>query len=202
MTQKVGIVDYGIAGNILNIAKALENAQANIQILKGPSEFKNVSKLVIPGVGSFSDGMKELKESGMTEEILKFATSQKPVLGICLGMQILASIGFEYGETEGLKLVRGEVRPMRCKHVVPHMGFNTLRIIGKSPLFEKVDEVSSYYFMHSFEFINYTDIIALTEYSGYEFVSAVQHNNIFGVQFHPEKSREAGIQVFKNFLNI
>ncbi|WP_374322077.1 imidazole glycerol phosphate synthase subunit HisH [Aquipseudomonas alcaligenes] len=202
MSQCVGVVDYGSAGNTFSIVRALELAGAQPRVIKTPNELLNVDKLVLPGVGSFTDGMAELNASGMAGAVREWAAGGRPLLGICLGMQILCDVGFEYGETEGLGLVRGEVREMQCKGVVPHMGFNRVAVQGESPLLKGLGGDESLYFMHTFEVQNYTNIIALTEYAGHQFVSAVQRDNVFGVQFHPEKSREAGIRIFQNYLSL
>lgn len=202
MTQRIGVIDYGSAGNTFSMIRALELAGAAVRVVKNPEDLKGLDKLVLPGVGSFKDGMSELNASGMANAVQEWVAAGSPLLGICLGMQLLCDIGFEYGETAGLALIRGEVRSMQCKGVVPHMGFNRIIVQGDSPLFNGVEGDDSFYFMHSFEVQNYTDIIALSEYAGHQFVAGVQRENVFGVQFHPEKSRQAGIRVFQNYLSL
>ncbi|MGY2285374.1 imidazole glycerol phosphate synthase subunit HisH [Pseudomonas gingeri] len=202
MSQQIGVVDYGAAGNVFSISRAIEYAGAKVKVVKRPQDVVGVDKLVMPGVGSFVDGMRELNASGMSEAILEYVATTRPLLGICLGMQVLSKVGFEYGETTGLGLILGEVRPMQCKGVVPHMGFNTLSLVNESPLLRGVSATDLFYFMHSYEMQNYTDIIALTAYAEHQIVSAVQRENIFGLQFHPEKSRQAGIRIFENFLAL
>jgi len=202
MSQQIGVVDYGAAGNVFSISRALEYAGAKVKVVKRPRDISGVDKLVMPGVGSFIDGMRELNASGMSDVIREYAGAGHPLLGICLGMQVLSNVGFEYGETEGLKLIRGEVRAMECKGVVPHMGFSPVSVVTDSPILKGVSPTDLFYFMHSFEVQNYTDIIALSDYAGHQFVSGVQRENIFGLQFHPEKSRQAGIRIFENFLAL
>lgn len=202
MTASVGVVDYGSAGNTFSIVRALECAGAKVKVIKQPSDIQDVDRLVLSGVGSFSDGMHELRSSGLAEAVIQWVHAERPLLGICLGMQILSEVGFEYGESQGLGLIRGEVRPMQCKGVVPHMGFNRIVKIVDSPLLRGLVEDDLFYFMHSFEVQNYTNITALTDYAGHQFVSAVQRGNVYGVQFHPEKSRQAGLRVFRNFLSL
>jgi len=202
VTQRIGVVDYGSAGNTFSMVRALEFAGAGVSLVKRSEDLKGLDKLILPGVGSFKDGMSELNASGMAVAVQEWAAEGRPLLGICLGMQILCDIGFEYGETEGLGLIRGEVRTMQCKGVVPHMGFNRIVVQDDSPLLKGVGSDDTLYFMHSFEVQKYTNIIALTEYAGHQFVSGVQHDNVFGVQFHPEKSREVGIRIFKNYLSL
>lgn len=198
MKSLIGVVNYGIAGNIHSIKKAIEKAGGEVLIIEDPHAFLKVEKVVIPGVGSFKDAMYELGQSGLLEGL---KTLDKPVLGICLGMQILAKLGYEYGKTGGLGLINAEVKPILCDAQVPHMGFNSLEVIKTNALLKGLED-EQFYFMHSFEFVNYTDISALTEYAGHKFVSAIHKENIYGVQFHPEKSREAGIQLFKNFIDL
>ncbi|MDQ7059369.1 MAG: imidazole glycerol phosphate synthase subunit HisH [Ghiorsea sp.] len=200
MTELVGVVNYGIAGNVHSVRKALEKAGGSVCTINNPSDFKRVGKLVIPGVGSFKDAMRELKNAGMLEP-LKEAVSEMPTLGICLGMQILASLGFEYGKSEGLCVINAEVKPVLVDAKVPHMGFNTIKVVRPNELLKGLEE-EEFYFMHSYEFVNYTDISSLTEYAGHKFVSSIHREHVYGVQFHPEKSRRAGISLFKNFLAL
>ena len=198
MSQLTGIVNYGIAGNIHSIKKAVEQAGGNVLLIENPEDFKCVERVIIPGVGSFKDGMYELQKDGLIEAITMF---EKPILGICLGMQVLATLGFEYGKTEGLAMIDAEVKKMVCDGRIPHMGFNTIHVVRNNPLLQGLEK-ESFYFMHSYEVVNYTDIAALSEYAGHTFVSSIQKENVYGVQFHPEKSREAGIRLFQNFIGL
>ena len=198
MKNIIGIVNYGIAGNIHSVQKALEKAGGNTLIIDKPSDFDLADKLVIPGVGSFKDAMQELENDGFISPIQEFS---KPILGICLGMQIMANLGFEFGNTKGLNLIDAEVKPILCSGKIPHMGFNRITVENPNILLNGV-ESEKFYFMHSYEMVNYTDITALTKYSGHSFVSAIHKDNLYGVQFHPEKSREAGIKLLSNFINL
>jgi len=198
MKNTIGIVNYGIAGNIHSVQKALEKAGSNTLIINKPSDFDLVDKLVVPGVGSFKDAMQELENDGFISSIQEFS---KPILGICLGMQIMADLGFEFGNTKGLGLIDAEVKPILCSGKIPHMGFNRIIVESSNILLDGV-ESEEFYFMHSYEMVNYTDIIALTKYNGHSFVSAIHKDNLYGVQFHPEKSREAGIRLLSNFINL
>lgn len=200
MSNIIGLINYGIAGNIHSIKKAIEKAGGVVKIINTKEELESVEKLVIPGVGSFKDAMQELQKSGLLDA-LKVAATTKPTLGICLGMQILSTLGFEYGKTKGLSLINAEVKPMIVDAKVPHMGFNKIDVVKSNRLLNGLEN-EEFYFMHSYEVVNYTNIAALTEYEGHKFVSSLQQNNLYGVQFHPEKSREAGIKLFKNFIEL
>jgi len=196
----IGLINYGIAGNIHSIKKAIEKAGGTVKIVNNEEELNSIDKIVIPGVGSFKDAMNELEKDELLEP-LKKAIKIKPTLGICLGMQILSTLGFEYGKTQGLDTIKAEVKPILVDAKVPHMGFNTIDVVKSNPLLNGL-ESEEFYFMHSYEMVNYTDIVSLTDYVGHKFVSSIQKDNIYGVQFHPEKSREAGIKLFQNFIEI
>lgn len=198
MSNLVGIVNYGTAGNIHSVSKALQKAGAEVVVINTPEDFRKVPRIVLPGVGSFKEGMAELESDGFIDSIQAF---EGPILGICLGMQILSSLGYEHGQTKGLNLIKAEVKPMECSGKVPHVGFNNIEVLKNSLLLNGIEK-EMFYFMHSYEVVNYTDMLALSEYANHKFVSAVEQGSIFGVQFHPEKSREAGIKLFKNFLAV
>lgn len=200
MSNIIGLINYGIAGNIHSIKKAIEKAGGIVKIVNNEDELNGVDKIVIPGVGSFKDAMSELEKDKLLGP-LKEAIQSKPTLGICLGMQILSTLGFEYGKTEGLGVIQAEVKPMLVDAKVPHMGFSRIELIKPNKLFNGLEN-EEFYFMHSYEMVNYTDIATLTSYAGHKFVSSVQKDNLYGVQFHPEKSREAGIKLFKNFIDL
>jgi imidazole glycerol-phosphate synthase subunit HisH len=194
----IGIVNYGIAGNIHSVKKAIDQAGGKTLVINKPSDFNLVDKLVIPGVGSFKDAMQELENDNFIELIQEF---DRPILGICLGMQILSTIGFECGTTKGLDLIQAEVKPIVANDVIPHMGFNTIDVINTNKILYDLG-CEEFYFMHSYSVVNFHDVSSTTTYGGHQFVSSINNNNIYGVQFHPEKSREAGIKLFKNFINL
>ena len=198
MSNTIGIVNYGIAGNIHSVKKAIEKAGGNTLVINSPTDFGLVDKIVIPGVGSFKDAMHELENDGFIDPLKEF---NKPILGICLGMQILAELGFEFGKTSGLGLINAEVKLILCDAKIPHMGFNKIRVINSNELLDGVEN-EEFYFMHSYEMVNYTDISALTKYDNHNFVSAIHKDNLYGVQFHPEKSRESGIKLLSNFIEL
>jgi len=198
MSNIVGIVNYGIAGNIHSIQKALKTAGATTVVINTPEQFNEVDKIVLPGVGSFNDAMQELENDGFIDPI---KNTRKPILGICLGMQILSTLGYEYGKTEGLNLINAEVKLMLVEAKVPHVGFSHITVVNSNELLKGIEH-EEFYFMHSYEVVNYTDISALANYANHQFVCAIKKGNIYGVQFHPEKSRQAGIELFKNFVNL
>jgi len=198
MNNIIGIVNYGVAGNIHSVKKAIEKAGGETLVINSPNDFDLVGKIVIPGVGSFKDAMQELKIDGFIDKLKEF---DKPILGICLGMQILAKLGFEFGKTRGLGLLDAEVKPILCDAKIPHMGFNKIQVISKNKVLEGVED-KEFYFMHSYEVVNYTDIASLTKHGNHSFVSAIHKDNIYGVQFHPEKSREPGIRLLSNFIDL
>ncbi len=198
MSNIIGVVNYGIAGNIHSIKKAIIEAGGVAVVIDKPEQFEDVDKLVLPGVGSFKDAMQKLKNDGFLEPLQK---NTKPILGICLGMQILSSLGFEYGKTKGLNFIQAEVKPILVDDVIPHVGFNTLDVINSNEVLNGLEN-EEFYFMHSYEVVNYINIASLTEYDEHKFISSIKKDNIYGVQFHPEKSRKAGIKLFKNFINL
>ena len=198
MSNVIGIVNYGVAGNIHSIEKAIKKAGGKVLIIKSVEDFKSVDKVVIPGVGSFKEAMQELENDGFIDVLRSF---DKPMIGICLGMQILSSLGFEYGKTQGLGIINAEVKPVQCNAKVPHMGFGKIQVVADNKILRGIEE-EEFYFMHSYEVVNYTNITSLTEYGGHSFVSSIKKDNIYGTQFHPEKSREAGIKLFANFVNL
>jgi imidazole glycerol phosphate synthase glutamine amidotransferase subunit len=188
-----------MSGNIYNIVNAFSALDVEVGIIESSIDFDKYDKIVIPGVGAFPDAIKEINERNLREDLVKNINS-KPTLGICLGMQILCTVGFEFEETNGLDVVKAEVRQLFTKGKIPRMGFGKLQIVKDSELFNDISSEDEFYFMHSFEVVNYTDVLALTEYSNHQYVCAFQKDNIYGVQFHPEKSRDAGLKLLGNFL--
>jgi len=198
------IIDYGMS-NLGSIRRALEECGADVIVSDNPDDLKNAERIVLPGVGSFADGMASLKNHGWIEAIKgEVLDNEIPILGICLGMQLLATRGFENGETDGLGLIQGEVVRMHAKDAnerIPHVGWNEIHKVKENPLLESINDGSDFYFVHSYHFMpgNIEDVLTTTPYCG-GFVSSVQRNNISGVQFHPEKSIPVGFQLLKNFL--
>lgn len=203
--MSVVIIDYGMS-NLGSIRRALEECGASIVVSDNPHDLKTADKIILPGVGAFGDGMKNLNEQGWTKIIKEEVLGNKiPILGICLGMQLLASKGYEGGEFDGLNLIEGEVvkfTPIADERI-PHVGWNEIFKTKENVLFDGIENGSDFYFVHSYYFKtkNLEDVISTTPYCG-TFASAVNRNNIFGTQFHPEKSIPLGFNVLKNFLSI
>ena len=198
MNDCIGIVDYGASGNVFSVKGALEEAGADVFIINKPSDFERASKVVIPGVGSFGNAMKYLHQNKLVAPIRSF---DKPILGICLGMQILATLGHEHGRAHGLNLVNGETVALNVEAVTPHLGFQKIDVVKSNKLLMNC-EGKEFYFMHSFELVNCLDVASTSNYEKYTFISSIHRANVYGVQFHPEKSRQAGIDLLKNFINI
>jgi glutamine amidotransferase len=201
MAKKVAIIDYGL-GNLRSVIRGLEKAGSAAVITSDAAEIAASDGIVLPGVGAFSEGMEQL---GALKETVVAATHDVPLLGICLGMQMLMEMSEEHGEHPGLGLVPGNVRrfPRVSGYKVPHMGWNTLHIERpENPLFKGFGSDESVYFVHSyyadtpFEFtLTTTDYIC-------PFASSIYHRNVYGVQFHPEKSGVAGLRLLKNFIDM
>ncbi|SMC10131.1 imidazole glycerol phosphate synthase subunit HisH [Nitratiruptor tergarcus] len=204
--MKIAIIDYNM-GNLRSVSNAFEKIGNPATIEKDPEKLKEYDKLILPGVGAFGDAMEHLRQSALQEAIIEFAQSGKPILGICLGMQLLFEKSYEFGEHQGLGLIPGEVVPFdksRFEHrlKVPHMGWNELFVQKETPIFRGLPQAFYLYFVHSYHAVcDDAYAIGKTVY-GYEFVSAVQKENIFGLQPHPEKSHENGLKILKNFVEL
>ena len=200
------VIDYGM-GNTGSVKRALEECGASEVVISHYEEdFDRCTHAILPGVGSFADAMKNLQEGGLVNRIKKLAVEDKiPFLGICLGMQLLASGSEENGPAEGLNLIPGDVKLFQPENGerVPHVGWNEIHAIQPHPLLENIKDKSDFYFVHSYHFIPGSDAhkITGTPYCG-GFTSVVGKDNIFGTQFHPEKSSFAGFQLIKNFLQF
>lgn len=203
MTETI-IVDYGM-GNLDSVRRALEEVGAAARIVTSPRAILDADRIVLPGVGSFREGIHNLRASGLDEVLTEQVINRKvPVLGICLGMQLMASEGKEGGGARGLDWIPAHVeklRPVDSAERVPHVGWNEVQRRFDAPLLRGVPETSDFYFVHSYHMVlrDQSDVVAHTPYCG-GLVSAVQRGNIHGVQFHPEKSQRAGFQVLANFL--
>ena len=209
----ITIVDYG-SGNLLSAARAFERAGATVRLSRDPAEIDRAERLVLPGVGAFQDGMLGLREYGIIKPIQRYAASGRPLLGICLGMQMLATIGEEFGEHEGLGLIPGRVVPIPALDVdgstqkIPHIGWADLSPAApcgwEGTIFEGVREGTSMYMIHSFHFIPTDPDHRLADcfYGGHRIAAAVRSGRTLGCQFHPEKSGEAGLALLSAFLRL
>ena len=201
----IAIIDYNM-GNLQSVKNAFNKLNIEIDIVDKANKIENYEKLILPGVGAFGDAMEHLRESKMDKAIIDFAKKRKPILGICLGMQLLFSKSYEFGEYKGLNLIEGEVVKFDKNRVgdlkIPHMGWNRLFIQKQTPLLKNLPKELYLYFVHSYH-IACDDkfVIGKTSY-GYEFVSAVQKDNIYGFQPHPEKSHDNGLKILKNFIEV
>ena len=201
----IAIIDYGV-GNLFSLSSSFKKIGAEVMITSNPEDIKNAEKLVLPGVGAFGDAAEKLRNSGLDKLIIEEANKGKKLLGICLGMQLLFDKSFEYGEHNGLGLISGNVIPMENnipKNLkIPHIGWNALKFHNASPLFKYINEGDCVYFVHSFYADNCEDaLIASSEY-GKQITAAVAKDNVFGCQFHPEKSGNIGLNILKAFCEL
>jgi len=199
-------------GNLASVINAFEKVGADIAVESDPEKLQNYDKLILPGVGAFGDAMEHLKENGMDEAVKAYAKSGKPLLGICLGMQLLFESSEEFGSSQGLGLIDGKVvafdeQKFDHKLKVPHMGWNEMfQNVGTTPcgcpLFAGLDDDFYLYFVHSYHALCDDKYAIGKTYYGYEFVSAVNKDNIYGIQPHPEKSHENGLKIIENFVKL
>lgn len=200
----VAIIDYGI-GNLFSLQSSLEAIGAQTIVTDDIEVLKKADRIILPGVGAFEDAAKKLRSTGLDREIIKLAGEGKPLLGICLGMQLLFDKSYEYGEHEGLRLISGAVKPINSvinKDLkVPHIGWNALKFKnGKNPLFRYLSEGDCVYFVHSYYAADCDkSVIATCEY-GAELTAAVANKNVYGCQFHPEKSGKVGLDILRAFV--
>lgn len=200
----IGIIDYNM-GNLASVYNACSLLDTKATIVTNPDDLKDYDRIILPGVGAYGDAMEHLNSCGMKEAIYSFAKSGKPMLGICLGMQLLFESSQEFGHSEGLGLIDGKIikfdkSKMHEDIKIPHMGWNKI-INNNSKLFEGLKD-PYLYFVHSFHVqTSEKNIIGHTEY-GYKFASAVNKDNIYGFQPHPEKSHDNGLRILKNFMEI
>jgi|TARA_B110001454_G_C12614590_1_gene390200 imidazole glycerol-phosphate synthase subunit HisH len=201
----LGLVNYG-SGNYQSVCNALDFLLIDYLEIKTAQDMANVSHIILPGVGAFNDCMKRLDDTHLLQDLKREVLENKKLfLGICVGHQILMSLGTEFEEKEGLGWIEGTTKKLVTKdHLpVPHIGWTEVHYEGDNVLFKNIDTGSTFYFVHSYyvEVKNSEDILATAQY-GHDFVVAIQRENIFGVQFHPEKSQENGLQILKNFSEI
>ncbi|MCB0402466.1 MAG: imidazole glycerol phosphate synthase subunit HisH [Flavobacteriales bacterium] len=206
MSGRIVIIDYG-TGNHFSVQKKLKQLNCEVITSHDPAEISRADKLVLPGVGHFGKAMENLRSLNLTDVLNEqVIQKQKPILGICLGMQLMATHS-EEGDAEGLQWIEGNIKKFDINdpllYKVPHTGWNQIEVAKSSPLLHGLSNSSEFYFVHAYHFhcAHSEDILCYTDYET-RFVSAVQRNNIFGAQFHPEKSHDAGLQLFKNFIAL
>lgn len=202
----VAIIDYGMC-NLDSVARAVEECGGTPLVTNNIHDLEIATHIILPGVGAFPDAMNQLRQLSMDMAIREQVLDNNiPFLGICLGMQVMATKGTEGEETEGLGLIEGTVKRLKPESHdtrIPHIGWNEVHYVRSSPLFEGISTGKDFYFVHSYHFCcsDENNIIARTPYCG-GFTSAISKGNIFGTQFHPEKSQKVGFQILKNFISI
>ena len=201
----IAIIDYGV-GNLFSLQSSLAAIGADSVVTSDPAVLRGADKILLPGVGAFEDAAKKLRESGLADLIKELAAEGKPLLGICLGMQMLFERSYEYGEHEGLGLIPGSVRPIRdvipADYKIPHIGWNALRFRQENPLFKYVKDGDCVYFVHSFYASDCDEFTVATAEYGAELTAAVAKGNVYGCQFHPEKSGNVGLAILKAFAEV
>lgn len=201
----IAIVDYGV-GNLFSLEQSFRAIGATAVVTNDPEVLRKADKILLPGVGAFGDAAEKLRQSGLDKEVIALANSGRPLLGICLGMQLLFEEGHEYGCHKGLGLIAGQVKPISeviPKDLkIPHMGWNRLDSTKQSRLFSNIHDGDFVYFVHSYYASNCdADTIATAEY-GVPLTAAVERGNVFGCQFHPEKSGTVGLEILRTFSEM
>ena len=201
----IGIVDYGV-GNLFSLHSSLVRLGRESRLCSDEKSLEKADRLILPGVGAFGDAAEKLEKTGLGDAVIRQANAGKPLLGICLGMQLLFERSLEYGEHAGLGLIEGEVRPIRevipADYKIPHIGWNGLRFEKECPLFKYICEGDFVYFVHSYYAAKCAkNTVATAEY-GAPLTAAVQNKNVFGTQFHPEKSGEVGLNILRAFCEV
>ena len=202
----IAIVDYGV-GNLFSLSSSFRAIGFEACITSDPAVIRSAEKIILPGVGAFEDAAKKLFDSGLGDLVIEEANAGKPILGICLGMQLLFDRSFEYGEHKGLGLIRGDIRPISdviAKDLkIPHIGWNALHFSEpRSPIFKYLKDGDHVYFVHSFYGANCEDSVIATSEYGAPLTAAVAKGNVFGCQFHPEKSGEVGLSILRAFCEM
>lgn len=198
----IAVIDYGV-GNLRSVKKAFEALHVPVAIVSEAAEIAQADGIVLPGVGAFGDAMIALRRQGLLQPLRMYAKEGKPLLGICLGMQLLFSVSEEHGEHVGLGLIPGHVRRMRGEFKIPHVGWNQLQMQAQNPLLQDVQLGDYAYFVHSY-YVDPVDkqaVIATTDYY-FSVPAAVAKDNVYGLQFHPEKSGMTGLAILRNFARL
>lgn len=201
----IAIIDYGV-GNLFSLKSSFAAIGAEAQVTADINVIDRASHIILPGVGAFSDAAAKLRDSGMAQAVIDRAGAGKPLMGICLGMQLLFDKSYEYGEFEGLGLIEGNIRPISDvipeSFKIPHIGWNSLEFKKNSPLFKYIKDGDYVYFVHSYYAADCDDSVsAVTDY-GAPLTASVERGNVFGCQFHPEKSGDVGLNILRAFCEI
>lgn len=212
--KRVAVVDYGM-GNLLSVIRVLEFCGAKVDIADSPDQITLAERIVLPGVGAFADGMKELKRKHLLDSILNFASKERPFLGICLGMQMMLDISEEFGIHKGLGLITGKVTMIPQtglngnSHKIPHIGWNALVSSQgdeswRNTILDGLLSGQFVYFVHSYSVVpkRAVDQLAHCRYNGLELCAVIKSRNLYGCQFHPEKSGEVGVKIIQNFIGL
>ena len=201
----IAVVDYGV-GNLYSLESSLRAIGADVCITADKTQIQNAQKILLPGVGAFGDAAQKLRQTGLDRLLIDEANKGKPLMGICLGMQLLFEEGFEYGVHRGLGLIPGQVRPIADvvpqELKIPHMGWNSLQFTRQSPLFSYIKEGDYVYFVHSFYAVGCDNATIATADYGAPLTAAVQLDNVMGCQFHPEKSGKVGLEILRAFAEM
>jgi len=197
----IGVIDSNIC-NIFSLTNMLKKLKADFTIINKPDDFELATKIILPGVGAFPKAMENIKKFGLLEKIRDFSEKKGYILGICLGMQLLFEKSIEFGETEGLGLIPGKIELINTTYVLPHMGWNDLKIEKEVPILKNVKTGADVYFVHSYKAVTDSKYIAATTSYGETIPAVVCKDNIYGTQFHPEKSKKWGEVILKNFIDL
>ena len=201
----IAITDYGV-GNLFSIKSSLDTIGAQSVVTSDEKVLRTADKIILPGVGAFRDARRKLSESGLDKVILEEAEKGKPILGICLGMQLLFEKSYEYGEYEGLGLIKGAIRPIADVIgeglSIPHIGWNPLIFKKETPLFQYINDGDCVYFVHSYYAAECDENVTATAEYGCELTASAEQGNVYGCQFHPEKSGKAGLGILKAFSEM
>ena len=201
----IAIVDYGV-GNLFSLHSSLQAIGAESVVTADEAVLRAADKILLPGVGAFGDAAEKLRNSGLADLLKEESAAGKPILGICLGMQLLLEKSYEDGEHEGLGLIPGEIRPIAdvipADYKIPHIGWNALHFKGSSPLFRHIQDGDFVYFVHSFYATRCEESVIATAEYGAPLTAAVAHGNVFGCQFHPEKSGPVGLRILQAFAEM
>lgn len=195
----IAIVDYGM-GNLRSVEKGFLKVGMDVKVVSHPKAVDDAQAVVLPGVGSFRDCIRNLEKMSLVDTIMRSIEKGKPYLGICLGLQVLFTESEEFGFYKGFNIFQGQVVRFRVNLKVPHMGWNNITISRRPPILNDIMDEAFFYFVHSFYVVpNDTNIVATTTEYGVRFTSMIWKDNVFATQFHPEKSQETGLRILKNF---